>query len=563
MPSWTVPSDSHSVGDTGHTTDHNHVADDLTLVNDAVPVVSGGLTGATAATRWAGATASGSPASGTFAVGDFVIDQTGKVWVCTSAGSPGTWANAGTGSGMSNPMTTSGDIIYGGSSGTPARLAAGTSGYYLKTLGSGSAPSWAAVSGGSSGYNAVLTPSGDATGAADAAAIMSAVAALPSTGGVIRGLPSANWNIECNQVVIARSGVYLDFTGCYINAVGAGNVFWMHDADLYTTTVVYGGGILGFPWIDGTNTTGNSCALHMGDIFRGVAEVQAANFTAGTTSKGFWFANWYTFTEQLRGEVYAQGCTVGVQFDYVPQTGYTAYATGSFARLHMDCYIDSEGLGDGVVVTNGVFIYDARLGIYGNFSYPPTGTTVHACLRITGGASATNTSIFDSQLWMGCELGGTANAYVPYTIYFADNLYNWINDCSGVLDFSAASAFTACNYPSQVYGFQGNFDGDAGISPLYFGGSSTLGAAVYSTPTFTTATAKQLNTVEDVMLYIAVKTSISVTLSIGPSSAASDSIVPVTTMPIGAFVAVRIPASWYVKLTCATMADLQLSQVTC
>src|SRR6185437_13971955 len=95
MPTWTVPSDTHIPGDTGHTTDHNHIADDLTLVNNVVPVVSGGLTGAVAATRYAGATASGAPGSGTFATGDFVIDQTGKVWVCTAGGSPGTWVNAG------------------------------------------------------------------------------------------------------------------------------------------------------------------------------------------------------------------------------------------------------------------------------------------------------------------------------------------------------------------------------------------------------------------------------------------------------------------------------------
>lgn len=54
-----------------------------------------GLTGATAATRYAGATASGAPGSGTFALGDFIIDQTGKVFVCTVAGSPGTWVQAG------------------------------------------------------------------------------------------------------------------------------------------------------------------------------------------------------------------------------------------------------------------------------------------------------------------------------------------------------------------------------------------------------------------------------------------------------------------------------------
>ena len=54
-----------------------------------------GLTGAVAATRYAGGTAAGAPSSGTFATGDFVIDQKGAVWICTSGGSPGTWAAGG------------------------------------------------------------------------------------------------------------------------------------------------------------------------------------------------------------------------------------------------------------------------------------------------------------------------------------------------------------------------------------------------------------------------------------------------------------------------------------
>jgi hypothetical protein len=58
-------------------------------------LVASGLTGATAASRYVGATASGAPASGTFAVGDFTIDQTGLVWICTAAGTPGTWAKSG------------------------------------------------------------------------------------------------------------------------------------------------------------------------------------------------------------------------------------------------------------------------------------------------------------------------------------------------------------------------------------------------------------------------------------------------------------------------------------
>lgn len=50
-----------------------------------------GLTGAVAGTRLVGATSSGAPGSGTFLLGDMVVDQTGAIWVCTTAGTPGTW----------------------------------------------------------------------------------------------------------------------------------------------------------------------------------------------------------------------------------------------------------------------------------------------------------------------------------------------------------------------------------------------------------------------------------------------------------------------------------------
>jgi len=39
-----------------------------------------------------GATSAGAPTSGTFAVGDFIIDDTATVWICTAAGTPGTWS---------------------------------------------------------------------------------------------------------------------------------------------------------------------------------------------------------------------------------------------------------------------------------------------------------------------------------------------------------------------------------------------------------------------------------------------------------------------------------------
>lgn len=67
-----------------------------------------GLTGATQPTRFVGGTASGHPTTGTFAVGDFVIDQTGTMWICTAAGTPGTWSQVtgGGGGGLSSAKTT-------------------------------------------------------------------------------------------------------------------------------------------------------------------------------------------------------------------------------------------------------------------------------------------------------------------------------------------------------------------------------------------------------------------------------------------------------------------------
>ena len=60
--------------------------------------------------------------------------------VLTSAGggsSVMTWSSP-----FVNPMTTGGDIIYGGTSGTPTRLANGTSGQVLTSAGTTAAPTW-------------------------------------------------------------------------------------------------------------------------------------------------------------------------------------------------------------------------------------------------------------------------------------------------------------------------------------------------------------------------------------------------------------------------------------
>lgn len=59
------------------------------------PIETTGTTGAAQASRYAGATASGAPATGTFAKGDFIVSRDGNIYVCTTAGTPGTWVPLG------------------------------------------------------------------------------------------------------------------------------------------------------------------------------------------------------------------------------------------------------------------------------------------------------------------------------------------------------------------------------------------------------------------------------------------------------------------------------------
>lgn len=56
---------------------------------------NGGQLGATASSVYAGATTSGPPNKGTFTLGSFIVDQSGGIWQCITAGSPGTWSQIG------------------------------------------------------------------------------------------------------------------------------------------------------------------------------------------------------------------------------------------------------------------------------------------------------------------------------------------------------------------------------------------------------------------------------------------------------------------------------------
>lgn len=65
-----------------------------------------GLTGSVQASRYVGATTSGAPSTGAHLLGDWVIDLTGKIFICTTAGTPGTWTQVGASASAASVNTT-------------------------------------------------------------------------------------------------------------------------------------------------------------------------------------------------------------------------------------------------------------------------------------------------------------------------------------------------------------------------------------------------------------------------------------------------------------------------
>lgn len=94
---WVFTSDTNSFVINIDTVDFTNLVNPIfgDTVN-APSVAVTGLTGAVNSSQYAGAVNGTPPTTGTFSVGDFVVDRTiGGIWVCVTAGSPGTWRPTG------------------------------------------------------------------------------------------------------------------------------------------------------------------------------------------------------------------------------------------------------------------------------------------------------------------------------------------------------------------------------------------------------------------------------------------------------------------------------------
>lgn len=159
---------------------------------------------------------------------------------------------ASSGGGMTNPMTSQGDVIYGGSSGTPTRLAKGTDGQVL-TLASG-VPSWADAAGGGGG-------------SVDWSKVLVSTYA-PDTSSVYITTSGANTTLTQN------AGLQVDFSSSdSTHQFNLGNLFISNSDSAFWDSLLYGYAYLRyFPnrnvtlgiGVGGTNTNSTNTSAYTG-----------------------------------------------------------------------------------------------------------------------------------------------------------------------------------------------------------------------------------------------------------------------------------------------------------
>jgi hypothetical protein len=307
----------------------------------------------------------------------------------------------------------------------------------------------------------ILTYGADPTGAADSAgAIKKAIAALPSTGGVIY-LPAGTYKVS-SVVTCSKVPAYFVGDGAWATIVkfaGAGDCFRIYDSTEYGSRTRFAGGFCGIT-IDGTKAKAKSTGLHVGDLLQYELDLTVQNFY-GSGSIGVHLDNNYYWTEQLYGRVYAQNCASHVVFDWTSGTASTS--SGSFERCDLDVYINQIGADfDGVVLQNGAYISNGSLRIRGNFGVSSS-PVKSAALRLTGAQNVNGydnvSGITSSMLDIGVECA--SGAATPQTIAFGSSA-NAIAYCYGALNFGAAgNTFAESNNDANIFSFQGMASGDS------------------------------------------------------------------------------------------------------
>jgi len=196
--------------------------------------------------------------------------------------------------------------------------------------------------------------------------------------------------------------------------------------------------------------------------------------------------------------------------------------------------------------------------------YGGTGITQVTCYTYkNAGISFWVTDSADNVTLIGCQ---------EQTPNGATNSFRFDAGCDvNVIGWQFTTAALQTSTPNQLNDGSGNFqvsgacylDGAVNAYALasFYGGTDTSVTAAATSPSFTSGTALQLSTTQDVMLYIAIQTAAALAVAIGAANTTTTSLMPSKTYALG-LISIRVPKGWYVKIT-GTIADLTIAQVTC
>lgn len=321
-----------------------------------------------------------------------------------------------------------------------------------------------------------VSPSGDTSGVTDAANLAAAIATFPSgfSGGGTVVMNSGTWYVASSSTVVIPAPVTVTASpGTFIYVKGSGDGFRFQNPT-YGGGGCFGGGIIGFPVIDGSQASPGAVGVHLGDAEQARLDILVQNF-AGAGSIGCHLDNQIWWTEKLKGTIIAINNTSNVVFD---ESGATT-SVGSFGYLDLNIYVYSFGstpgaTQDGVVVQNGARPYNGKLVIKGNFQGSSSVLT-SAVLRVTGQGPAGHPNAGNFSAIANCHLDiqveTSAAAHQPFTINFGGGTaQNTILGCYGIMDFTqGAGTFQACNLAvvshAGTFGFSGMVLGDFNLQP--------------------------------------------------------------------------------------------------
>lgn len=339
---------------------------------------------------------------------------------------------------LSNPMSASGDVIYGSSGGSPARLAKGSNGQAL-TL-AGGLPAWVSLPAATSG---IRQPSGDTTGVTDANNILGDV-----TNNGYCWLAAGQFYVKVNIVSLNTSALHKALimgcgAGTVINGVGSGTgtngpgganatIIYMHGSggpSAGANPALNPSGTLRDLVIDGTNCGANVTALDVGDGwgFR-LDHLFCQNFS-GSGSIGVRIGNDSYFTEKMAATgIVSRGNSTQVYMDSTFSTDV------SHGYCDLDFYLYNQPGFNALTVAAGVNLYGGSLKIRGNHDTSNTKLTGNWIIGITGTFGGRSSTMEDMFLDIRME-GNQGNTYSATKLHFG-NSGNHITNSFGMIEIT-------------------------------------------------------------------------------------------------------------------------------